>query len=111
MGIITSEHGAWTSGDKQETKFCRLDNWQDDMGRRMRLANNPYGSTHPEATLLEALGWPIFYIYYIVNSRILIIYLIWPFLIMFCEDIFSTNDDCDVIYNIICPRYFNDFST
>ena len=63
MGIITSEHGAWTSGDKQETKFCRLDNWQDDMGRRMRLANNPYGSTHPEATLLEALGWPIFFIY------------------------------------------------
>ncbi|XP_028409384.1 neurobeachin-like [Dendronephthya gigantea] len=55
MGVITSEYGAWKESDKQATKFRRLDNWQDDIGRRMRLVNNPYGSTHPEATLLEAL--------------------------------------------------------
>ena len=61
MDIITSEHGAWTNGEKQETKFWRLDNWQDDIGRRMRFVNNPYGSTHPEATLLEALGWFAFF--------------------------------------------------
>ena len=56
MGIITSEYGAWKESDKQATKFKKLDNWQDDLGRRMRLVNNPHGSTHPEATLLEALG-------------------------------------------------------
>ena len=56
MGIITSEYGAWMECDKLATKFKRLDNWQDDYGRRVRLVNNPYGSTHPEATLLEALG-------------------------------------------------------
>ena len=56
MGIITSEYGAWKESDKQSTKFRRLDNWQDDIGRRMRLVSNQYGSAHPEATLLEALG-------------------------------------------------------
>ena len=56
MGIITSEYGAWMETDKQATKFRKLDNWQDDYGRRVRLVRNPHGSTHPEATLLEALG-------------------------------------------------------
>ena len=56
MSVITSEHGAWAESAKQEIKFRRMDNWQDDMGRRMRFVHNVFGSTHPEATLLEALG-------------------------------------------------------
>lgn len=60
MGVITSEYGAWKETDKHLKTFKRLDNWQDDLGRRMRFVNNPYGSTHPEATLLEALGWYFF---------------------------------------------------
>lgn len=56
MDIITSEHGAWKEEGQPAMKYKRLDNWQDDLGRRMRLVHNPHGSSHPEATLLEALG-------------------------------------------------------
>jgi len=29
--------------------------WEDDSRRRMRFTKNEYGSSHPEATLLEGL--------------------------------------------------------
>lgn len=33
------------------TEFWKLDAWEDDARRRKRFVHNPYGSTHPEATL------------------------------------------------------------
>lgn len=34
-------------------QFYKLDMWGDDSRRRMRFVKNEYGSSHPEATLLE----------------------------------------------------------
>lgn len=36
-------------------QFYRLDLWEDDSRRRMRFVKNEYGSSHPEATLLEGV--------------------------------------------------------
>ena len=36
-------------------QFYRMDMWEDDSRRRMRFTKNEYGSSHPEATLLEGL--------------------------------------------------------
>ncbi|CDW59324.1 Putative neurobeachin homolog [Trichuris trichiura] len=40
VNILNSDYGYWT-----------LDLWEDDSRRRKRLIPNPYGSSHPEATL------------------------------------------------------------
>lgn len=36
-------------------EFWKLDAWEDDARRRKRFVRNPYGSSHPEATLKAAL--------------------------------------------------------
>ncbi|XP_052674845.1 neurobeachin-like isoform X3 [Crassostrea angulata] len=56
LNILTNKHGAWghPEGDS-DRDFWRLDIWEDDSRRRRRLIKNPYGSTHPEATLKAAL--------------------------------------------------------
>ena len=33
----------------------RLEAWEDDSRRRKRMSRNPFGSSHPEATLKAAL--------------------------------------------------------
>ena len=56
LDIITSEHGAWAVEQQpSNVQFYRLDMWEDDSRRRMRFTKNEYGSSHPEATLLEGL--------------------------------------------------------
>ncbi|XP_068720916.1 lipopolysaccharide-responsive and beige-like anchor protein [Montipora capricornis] len=57
LDIITSEHGAWSVGQQPPStiQFYRLDMWEDDSRRRMRFVKNEYGSSHPEATLLEGI--------------------------------------------------------
>lgn len=60
MDIMTSEHGSWTRGRIiPEVQFWKMDTWEDDSRRRMRFVKNPYGTSHPEATLVEVLdkGW------------------------------------------------------
>ena len=53
---MTSENGALTSEQpSSKVQFCRLDMWEDELRRRMRFVKNEYGSSHPEATLLETL--------------------------------------------------------
>ena len=60
--IIVSKQGAWASSmsddgaeAKGATDFWRLDAWEDDSRRRKRMIRNPFGSSHPEATLKAAL--------------------------------------------------------
>lgn len=58
--IIVSKQGAWASsspGEKSSSssEFWRLDAWEDDSRRRKRMVRNPFGSSHPEATLKAAL--------------------------------------------------------
>lgn len=63
--IIVSKQGAWASpqsSDETTTlpsslplEFWRLDAWEDDSRRRKRMVRNPFGSSHPEATLKAAL--------------------------------------------------------
>ena len=54
LDIITSEHGAWAAEQQPlNVQFYKLDMWEDDSRRRMRFVKNEYGSSHPEATLLE----------------------------------------------------------
>ena len=36
-------------------EFWKLDTWEDDSRRRRRLVKNPYGTSHPEATLKAAI--------------------------------------------------------
>ncbi len=37
------------------SEFWKLDSWEDDSRRRRRLVKNPYGSSHPDATLRAAI--------------------------------------------------------
>ena len=60
--IIVSKQGAWASSlsdnsdaAKGASDFWRLDAWEDDSRRRKRMIRNPFGSSHPEATLKAAL--------------------------------------------------------
>ncbi|GBM24397.1 Neurobeachin [Araneus ventricosus] len=56
LNILTNKHGAW--GNKISTpqrEFLKLDSWEDDARRRKRFVQNPYGSSHPEATLKAAI--------------------------------------------------------
>ena len=56
LDIITSEHGAWAEERQPSSvEFYKLDMWQDGSRRRMRFVKNEYGSSHPEATLLEGV--------------------------------------------------------
>lgn len=57
LNILTNKHGAW--GSKATNipvpEFLKLDSWEDDARRRKRFVQNPYGSSHPEATLQAAI--------------------------------------------------------
>ncbi|XP_033871254.3 lipopolysaccharide-responsive and beige-like anchor protein isoform X1 [Acipenser ruthenus] len=54
--ILTDKHGAWgSSAPSRPREFWRLDYWEDDLRRRQRFVRNPFGSTHPEATLKAAV--------------------------------------------------------
>lgn len=57
--IIISKQGAWAppgdGGDPTPTDYWRLDAWEDDSRRRKRMVRNPFGSSHPEATLKAAI--------------------------------------------------------
>ena len=59
--IIVSKQGAWASSTNESAaisapiEFWRLDAWEDDSRRRKRMVRNPFGSSHPEATLKAAL--------------------------------------------------------
>ncbi|XP_033890048.3 lipopolysaccharide-responsive and beige-like anchor protein isoform X3 [Acipenser ruthenus] len=54
--ILTDKHGAWGSTAlSRPREFWRLDYWEDDLRRRRRFVRNPFGSTHPEATLKAAV--------------------------------------------------------
>ncbi|XP_055933664.1 neurobeachin-like isoform X4 [Argiope bruennichi] len=56
LNILTNKHGAW--GNKfctPQREFLKLDSWEDDARRRKRFVQNPYGSSHPEATLKAAI--------------------------------------------------------
>ncbi|KAG8182137.1 hypothetical protein JTE90_014552 [Oedothorax gibbosus] len=56
LNILTNRHGAWGSrGGAPKREHLRLDSWEDDARRRKRFVQNPYGSTHPEATLKAAI--------------------------------------------------------
>ncbi|CAG7818766.1 unnamed protein product [Allacma fusca] len=59
VNIISNKHGAWGQNQHQReregTEFWKLDAWEDDARRRKRFVHNPYGSSHPEATLKAAL--------------------------------------------------------
>lgn len=56
LDIITSEHGAWAEEQQpSNVEFYKLDMWQDGSRRRMHFVKNEYGSSHPEATLLEGV--------------------------------------------------------
>ncbi|XP_074010765.1 lipopolysaccharide-responsive and beige-like anchor protein isoform X1 [Numenius arquata] len=55
INILTDKHGAWgSSAPSRPREFWRLDYWEDDLRRRRRFVRNPFGSTHPEATLKAA---------------------------------------------------------
>uniref|UniRef100_F6X056 Uncharacterized protein n=1 Tax=Ciona intestinalis TaxID=7719 RepID=F6X056_CIOIN len=52
--ILTNKLGAWGSAfDRQASEYWKLDSWEDDTRRRRRFVRNPYGSSHPKATLLS----------------------------------------------------------
>ncbi|GFQ75622.1 neurobeachin, partial [Trichonephila clavata] len=56
LNILTNKHGAW--GNKisiPQREYLKLDSWEDDARRRKRFVQNPYGSSHPEATLKAAI--------------------------------------------------------
>nr|CAB3264214.1 neurobeachin [Phallusia mammillata] len=51
--ILTNKLGAWGSNfNSCSREYWRLDPWEDDTRRRRRFVRNPYGSSHPEATLM-----------------------------------------------------------
>ncbi|XP_039606175.1 lipopolysaccharide-responsive and beige-like anchor protein isoform X4 [Polypterus senegalus] len=55
INILTDKHGAWgNSSVSRPREFWRLDYWEDDLRRRRRFVRNPFGSTHPGATLKAA---------------------------------------------------------
>uniref|UniRef100_A0A8C9U6A5 LPS-responsive vesicle trafficking, beach and anchor containing n=1 Tax=Scleropages formosus TaxID=113540 RepID=A0A8C9U6A5_SCLFO len=55
LHILTDKHGAWGSSALSRPRhFWRLDSWEDDLRRRRRFVRNPFGSSHPEATLKAA---------------------------------------------------------
>nr|XP_006812132.1 PREDICTED: neurobeachin-like [Saccoglossus kowalevskii] len=54
LGILINKHGAWMNVERTK-EFFKLDSWEDNNRRRRRLVRNPYGSTHPSATLKAAL--------------------------------------------------------
>jgi hypothetical protein len=51
LDVVTNKHGAWGSTEDGSASFMRLDVWEDDSRRRMRLMKNLHGTTHPEATV------------------------------------------------------------
>ncbi|XP_023212036.1 neurobeachin-like isoform X1 [Centruroides sculpturatus] len=57
LNILTNKHGAWGSKTTNVplTEYLKLDSWEDDARRRKRFVQNPYGSSHPEATLQAAI--------------------------------------------------------
>uniref|UniRef100_A0A8C9TTE1 LPS responsive beige-like anchor protein n=1 Tax=Scleropages formosus TaxID=113540 RepID=A0A8C9TTE1_SCLFO len=56
VNILMDKHGAWGSlAVRRPQEFWRLDYWEDDLRRRRRFVRNPFGSSHSEATLRDAL--------------------------------------------------------
>lgn len=56
LNILTNKHGAWGSKTNAAPReYLKLDSWEDDARRRKRFVQNPYGSSHPEATLKAAI--------------------------------------------------------
>lgn len=56
LNILNNKHGAWGSKHTTLPKvYLRLDSWEDDARRRKRFIQNPYGTSHPEATLKAAI--------------------------------------------------------
>uniref|UniRef100_H2YT41 BEACH-type PH domain-containing protein n=1 Tax=Ciona savignyi TaxID=51511 RepID=H2YT41_CIOSA len=52
--ILTNKLGAWGSAfNSRASEFWKLDSWEDDTRRRRRFVRNPYGSSHPKATLMS----------------------------------------------------------
>ncbi len=50
--ILASEFGAWPSQETADLHvFHKLDSWEDNYRRRLRMVKNPLGTTHPEAVL------------------------------------------------------------
>ncbi|XP_065829708.1 lipopolysaccharide-responsive and beige-like anchor protein isoform X2 [Oscarella lobularis] len=56
--ILMNRHGAWGSSSDDDTgiQFWKLDEWEDDLRRRMRLVKNSLGTTHPEAVVHPVEG-------------------------------------------------------
>ncbi len=49
---MESEFGAWPAPERAELQtFYKLDSWEDNYRRRLRMVKNPLGTTHPQATL------------------------------------------------------------
>lgn len=55
LNILTNKHGAWGKLNTIPREYLKLDSWEDDARRRKRFVQNPYGSSHPEATLKAAI--------------------------------------------------------
>ncbi|KFM61720.1 Neurobeachin, partial [Stegodyphus mimosarum] len=56
LNILTNKHGAWGNKTNAITReYLKLDSWEDDARRRKRFVQNPYGSSHPQATLKAAI--------------------------------------------------------
>jgi Domain of Unknown Function (DUF1088). len=49
---LTSEFGSWSLPEAcLQQQFYKLDRWEDMYRRKYRMVKNPYGTSHPEATL------------------------------------------------------------
>ena len=63
--VLTSEFGAWSMPEVQgHALFYKLDRWEDMHRRRYRTIKNPYGTSHPEATLRPGSAEGMFIIYH-----------------------------------------------
>lgn len=64
LNILTNKHGAWGSKTNAAPReYLKLDSWEDDARRRKRFVQNPYGSSHPEATLKAAIEHGIYLLF------------------------------------------------
>lgn len=65
-------------------EFWKLDAWEDDARRRKRFVHNPFGTTHPEASLKAAIehGAPEDAILQVMLSKLQNESIIWEY---FCR--------------------------
>eukprot|EP00794_Sanderia_malayensis_P007274 gene7274-8085_t len=58
--LIGSEFGAWPVAERDDIHvFYKLDTWEDNYRRRLRMIKNALGTTHPEAVLDPSNQEPI----------------------------------------------------